>query len=321
MTYICLRGNKITFLRANTTFRNLKNSCKKSRKNEIEIQGMRSAHVKDAVAMVKFFHWIENNWQAGIDEISSSDKLEHFRREQEGIFGLSFSSISGFASNGAIIHYRASESSKKVINDSSLYLIDSGGQYFDGTTDITRTLHLGTPTADHKLHYTLVLKGHLALTRAKFIEGTKGEHLDALARMPLWEHGLNYRHGTGHGVGCFLGVHEGPQKISQAPSSVSLQQGMVVSNEPGLYISGEYGIRIENLLLINSIDVASEYGEFYEFEDLTLVPYCNKLIDESLLSCADKKQLNNYYNRIRTTVLPLLSNEVYAWLDKELKQF
>jgi Xaa-Pro aminopeptidase len=294
---------------------------KKSRKNPTEISGMRKAHVKDAVAVVNFFHWLENNWKDGVDEISASDKLEAFRREQENIYGLSFSTISGFASNGAIIHYRASESSKKVIDDSTLYLIDSGGQYLDGTTDITRTLHLGNPTAIQKQHYTLVLKGHLALARAKFIEGTKGEHLDALARMPLWEHGLNYRHGTGHGVGCFLGVHEGPQKISQAPSTVSLQQGMVVSNEPGLYLDGQYGIRIENLLLINKIDVKSEYGEFFEFEDLTLVPYCNKLIDESLLSSEDKAQLNNYYAQIRQQILPLLSGEVHSWLDKELKKF
>ena len=294
---------------------------RKSRKNATEINGMRNSHIKDAVAMVSFLHWIENNWQSGIDEISSADKLESFRYQQEGIYGLSFASISGFAGNGAIIHYRASESTKKVIDDSTLYLIDSGGQYLDGTTDITRTLHLGNPTAIQKLHYTLVLKGHLALTRAKFVEGTKGEHLDALARMPLWERGLNYRHGTGHGVGCFLGVHEGPQKISQAPSTVSLQEGMIVSNEPGLYIANEYGIRIENLLLVKQTDIESEYGRFYEFEDLTLVPYCNKLIDETILSDLDKQHLNYYYATIRNVVMPLLSGEVCSWLDKELKQF
>lgn len=292
---------------------------KKACKNSIEKEGMRIAHRKDAVAMIKFLHWLDNNWQNGIDEIVSSDKLESFRKEQENFYGLSFSTISGYASNGAIIHYRASESSKKIIGNETLYLLDSGGQYFEGTTDITRTLHMGKPTEEEKTHYTLVLKGHLALSRVKFPEGTKGEQLDILARLPLYNNLLNYRHGTGHGVGCFLGVHEGPQKISPASSSTPLLSGMIVSNEPGLYFDGKYGIRIENLVLINEINQVSEYGKFFEFEDLTLVPYCKKLINMSMLDETEIMQIKNYYNQISTIILPLLDKDSAIWLESELK--
>ena len=204
-------------------------------------------------------------------------------------------------------------------------MIDSGGQYLEGTTDITRTVHLGTPTAEQKRHYTLVLQGHLALGRAVFPHGTYGEHLDAFARAPLWNEYLNYRHGTGHGVGSFLCVHEGPQKISQASSGVALLPGMIVSNEPGLYIDGSHGIRIENLCLINEVDNAtaksSEYGPFYNFEDLTLVPYCKKLIDLDMLSAADKTQIQAYYNKIRELVRGRLNQNEQAWLDDQLNLF
>lgn len=289
----------------------------KAIKNEVEKEGMRVAHRKDAVAVIKFLTWINKNWQ-GLNEISSSDKLEDFRKEQEHFYGLSFSTISGYASNGAIIHYRASEKSKKIISDDAMYLLDSGGQYFEGTTDITRTLHFGCPTSAEKKHYTLVLKGHLALGRAKFPEGTKGEHLDILARTPMYNELLNYRHGTGHGVGCFLGVHEGPQKISTAASSVPLMSGMIVSNEPGLYFEGQYGIRIENLVLVNEINQQSEYGQFFEFEDLTLVPYCKKLIDFAMLDNIEINQIKDYYKRIETTILPLLDVDSAIWLKQEL---
>ena len=298
---------------------------KKALKNRAEQDGVRYAHVKDAVAMVEFLHWLENNWRTGVDEISAADKLAVFRGKQEHIRGLSFSTISGYAANGAIIHYRATPDTSKVIKDDSLYLLDSGGQYLEGTTDITRTVHLGEPTAEQKRHYTLVLKGHLALSRSVFVQGTCGENLDILARAPLWNEFLNYRHGTGHGVGSFLCVHEGPQRISQASSGVALLPGMIVSNEPGLYIDGSYGIRIENLCLVTEIEdpaaKSSEYGPFYQFEDLTLVPYCKKLIEVDLLSREDKQQLKLYYQRITEQVIPRLSSELSLWVTDQLAIF
>jgi len=295
----------------------------KACKNDVEAMGARVAHIKDAAAVINFIHWLAHNWQEGVDEIKAADKLADFRARQNNLKGSSFATISGFASNGAIIHYRASPETSKVINDSNLYLIDSGGQYLEGTTDITRTLHLGTPSEQQKKHYTLVLKGHLALSRAIFPYGTCGEHLDILARQPLWNEYLNYRHGTGHGVGSFLCVHEGPQKISQAPSGVPLQPGMIVSNEPGLYLDGEYGIRIENLCLVKEINAAnnSEYGPFYEFEDLTLVPYCKKLIDITLLNDIEKDQIKQYYQLIIDKVKPNLDKEAQDWLSAEIDLF
>lgn len=310
--------NQISYARSPIVF-------KKAIKNSVEQDGMRYAHIKDAVAMVGFLHWLENNWQSGIDEISAADKLAEFRAKQENLKGYSFATISGYASNGAIIHYRATAATSKVIKNDNLYLLDSGGQYLDGTTDITRTMHLGEPTAEQKRHYTLVLKGHLALSRSIFVHGTCGENLDVLARAPLWNEFLNYRHGTGHGVGSFLCVHEGPQKISQASSGVALLPGMVVSNEPGLYIDGSHGIRIENLCLVSEINQAaaknSEFGPFYQFEDLTLVPYCKKLIEMDLLSPEDKQQLKSYYQRIVEKVVPRLSYELSTWTLNEMAIF
>lgn len=290
---------------------------KKAIKNEIEKNGMRTAHHKDAVAMINFFYWLENNWQNNIDEISASDKLAEFRYNEEHCQGLSFATISGYESNGAIIHYRATPETSKQLGDNALYLLDSGGQYLDGTTDTTRTLHLGLPTEEEKHHYTLVLKGHLALTRAVFPEGTRGDQLDILARQALWNESKNYRHGTGHGVGCFLGVHEGPHRISPAPSFVALVPGMVVSNEPGYYVDGRYGIRIENLIMVRELS-ESEYGKFYGFEDLTLIPYCKRLINVALLNRDDIEQIRDYYQRIKEIVLPKLGSEQQKWLLNEL---
>lgn len=298
---------------------------RKAIKNDCEVSGAKVAHIKDAIAVINFLYWLDNNWQTGVDEIQAMEKLAGFREAQANFKGPSFSTISGYASNGAIIHYRSTSETAKVIKNDNLYLVDSGGQYLEGTTDITRTVHLGIPLQEHKHHYTLVLKGHLALGGAIFVHGTCGEHLDALARSPLWREYLNYRHGTGHGVGSFLCVHEGPQKISQANSNVSLEPGMIVSNEPGLYIDGSHGIRIENLCLVshveNELALASEYGPFYRFEDLTLVPYCKKLIDIKLLSDEEKKQVSEYYAKIRKTVMPLLDPQIQDWLSSELDLF
>lgn len=297
----------------------------KACKNTVETKGAAYAHVKDAVAVISFLCWLDNNWSSGITELSCIDRLAEYRKKQENLKGMSFATISGFASNGAVIHYRADSTTNKVVDDSSLYLIDSGGQYLEGTTDITRTVHLGQPTPAQKRHYTLVLKGHLALGRAIFPHGTCGEHLDILARNALWSEYLNYRHGTGHGVGSFLCVHEGPQKISSAPSNTMLLPGMIVSNEPGVYIDGEYGIRIENLCLVtkDASDQAtsSEYGPFYKFEDLTLVPYAKKLIDISLLSREDKEQIKVYYAKIVSQVKNRLGQKEQEWLMDQLDLF
>ena len=239
--------------------------------------------------------------------------------------GPSFETISGFASNSAVIHYHASESTNKIVNDTNLYLLDSGGQYSEGTTDVTRTIHLGSATAEQKRHYTLVLKGHLAIGRAVFSHGTCGEHLDALARSPLWNEYLNYQHGTGHGVGSCLCVHEGPHKISQVNTNVPLLPGMIVSNEPGLYLKDRYGIRIENLCVVtkvtNSKAESSEYGPFYQFETLTLLPYCKELIDINILNKEEINQICNYYELIKTKVFPLLTEPVQNWLENELNLF
>jgi len=295
---------------------------RKACKNIVEAQGARDVHVRDAVAVINYFSWLDNNIDHQVDEISGSDKLYEFRSMQEGFLSLSFDTISGFGANGAIIHYRATEDSKVVLGTNSLYLLDSGSQYLEGTTDTTRTIHLGTPTAVQKQHYTLVLKGHLAMANVVFPQGTYGEHIDVMARVALWNNYLNYRHGTGHGVGSSLSVHEGPQKISQVATNVELTPGMVLSNEPGFYLEGEYGIRIENLMLVVEEDEStarnSEYGPFYKFEQLTLLPYCKKLIDISLLTDIEIKQIRQYYVIIRAKVLPLLHGDAKTWLESEL---
>lgn len=240
----------------------------KAIKNKTEQAGMKEAHRLDAIAVIKFLHWLDHHWQ-GQTEISAADQLEAFRREESRCLDLSFATISGFAEHGAIIHYFATPETNIEINDQALLLVDSGGQYYEGTTDITRTVHLGTPTAEEKKHYSLVLKGHLQLRHTVFPQGRSGEHLDAIAHLALWQENLDYGHGTGHGVGCNLCVHEGPQRISGAATGVPLEDGMIVSNEPGVYFSGKYGIRIENLCLIKQIanikDSATGHGPFLTF--------------------------------------------------------
>lgn len=284
-------------------------SLMKAVKNAVELEGMHEAHRQDALAMVKFFHWLEENWTSGVDEISAADQLAHFRRQNPDCLDLSFASISGFAANGAIIHYRSSKKTNQQITDQAIYLIDSGGQYICGTTDITRTIHLGVPTQEEKKHYTLVLKGHLALRHAVFPPGTCGEHLDALARLPLWNAGLNYAHGTGHGVGCYLCVHEGPQRISPAASQIPLQPNMIVSNEPGVYFPEKYGIRIENLCAITTT-----LNDFYGFQDLTKVPYARNLIDLDLLTAEEISWINHYHQEVFDLLVDDLPLPVRDWL-------
>ncbi|MCX7121432.1 MAG: aminopeptidase family protein P [Gammaproteobacteria bacterium] len=290
----------------------------KAIKNATELKGMREAHRIDAIAVVKFLLWINNHWRDGVDEISASDQLEKYRREDQRCKGLSFSTICGFADHGAIVHYHAMPATKYKITDQNIVLLDSGGQYFEGTTDITRTFHLGVPTAEQQKHYTLVLKGHLALRHTPFPDGACGEHINTLARKPLWEAGMDFGHGTGHGVGSYLCVHEGPQRIGYGASGVPLKPGMIVSNEPGLYFAGKYGIRIENLCEIiekmPAKDSLTGDGPFYSLKDLTLVPYARELIDINLLSTKEIKQINDYHQEIFAKLSPDLSSDVLAFL-------
>jgi Xaa-Pro aminopeptidase len=291
----------------------------KARKNPVEQAGMREAHVRDGVALVRFLHWLEGAWPAGLDEVAVAERLDALRREGDRFRDLSFPTISGFGPNGAIVHYRATPASSRRIDDGALYLIDSGAHYLDGTTDVTRTVHLGQPSAREREHYTRVLQGHLALRHTVFPQGTTGAQLDPLARRPLWEVGLDYGHGTGHGVGCYLNVHEGPHAVAARSTDVGLEPGMIVSNEPGLYVAGEYGIRIENLLLVVPRHAAPDPRPrpFYGFDDLTLVPYARRLIEVDLLSPRERAAVDGYHARVLESLGPRLDPAARAWLRRE----
>lgn len=290
----------------------------KACKNPVEIDGARAAHRRDGAALTRFLAWLDAAAADGSQtEISVADKLESFRRENDLIRGLSFPTISGAGANGAIVHYRVTEISNSPLKPGSLYLVDSGAQYLDGTTDVTRTIAIGTPTDEMKNRFTRVLKGHIGLGSVRFPKGTTGSQLDVLARACLWEAGLDYDHGTGHGVGSFLGVHEGPHRISKVPSQVALQPGMIVSNEPGYYKTGEYGIRIENLVLVVSSEGSGDdERDMLEFETLTLAPIDQRLIDVSLLTVAEIAWLNAYHVRVRDVIGPLVDDETGNWLIK-----
>jgi len=286
----------------------------KAIKNEIEIEGMRRCHIRDGVALTRFLAWLEASFEKEpLTEISASDKLEAFRKEGQFFMGLSFDTISGMGAHGAIVHYRATEKSDAPLVE-GVYLLDSGGQYLDGTTDVTRTIVLGTPTQEQKENFTRVLKGHIALANAKFPKGTSGAQLDVLARLPLWEKGLDYDHGTGHGVGSYLNVHEGPQGISKASFRVPLQPGMILSNEPGYYKTGEYGIRIESLVLVRQESDFSKNKAFYGFETITCAPIDLKLVDVALLSASEKKWLNEYHAWVYDMLVGMMNQEESEWL-------
>ncbi|HEY7610978.1 MAG TPA: aminopeptidase family protein P, partial [Alphaproteobacteria bacterium] len=287
----------------------------KACKNEVELAGIRAAHRRDGAALSKFLAWVVRTApQGGVSEMAAADKLEAFRRQSNLLRDLSFSTISGAGPNGAIVHYRATEKSDRALKAGELYLVDSGGQYPDGTTDVTRTIAIGAPTPEMRKHFTLVLKGHIALATARFPAGTSGSQLDALARVALWREGLDYDHGTGHGVGQYLCVHEGPQRISKLPNTVALRPGMVVSNEPGYYKAGAYGIRIENLVAVTKLG-ESEAGEILGFETLTLAPVDRALVDTALLSAEEIAWLDAYHARVRAEIGPQLEGEARAWLD------
>lgn len=289
----------------------------KAIKNPTEIAGAREAHRRDGVALCKIFHWLENHWQ-GQTELSVSKKVSECRAEDPHNRGASFSTISGYAEHGAIIHYFVTPETDKAISDDNLLLLDSGGQYYEGTTDVTRTTHLGTPTDAQKRHYTLVLKGHLALRHLRFPEGICGEQVNAIAQTALWREGLSYGHGTGHGVGAYLCVHEGPQRISNAYTRVPLLPGMIVSNEPGVYITGQHGIRIENLCLISekipAKDSLTEDRPFFGLEDLTLFPYERKLIDKTLLTEQEIAWVDAYHQQVYSALQDDLDEVLKEWL-------
>lgn len=289
----------------------------KARKNKAEIEGSTQAHIRDGAAITKFLHWLATDAQDGsIDEIMAAQKLEEFRSDTGLLKDLSFESISGAGSNGAIVHYRVSKATTKMLEPGSLFLIDSGGQYVDGTTDITRTVPIGAPSDEMRTCFTLVLKGHIALSQVRFPVGTTGHALDALARMALWAHGLDYDHGTGHGVGAYLGVHEGPQRIAKTPSSIPLEPGMIVSNEPGYYKTGGFGIRIENLQYVTTpAPIKGGERDMMGFHTLTLAPIERGLIDASLLNADELSWLNTYHARVAKEIAPLVNSDVAAWLQ------
>jgi Xaa-Pro aminopeptidase len=286
----------------------------KACKNSIELDGTRAAHRRDGAALTRFLAWLAREAPKGeLSEIPASDRLEALRRENEHFRDLSFPTISGAGSNGAIVHYRAMPETEKRLEPGTLYLLDSGAQYLDGTTDVTRTIAIGEPTQEMRDRFTRVLKGHIALALARFPKGTTGTQLDGFARRALWQEGLDYDHGTGHGVGSYLGVHEGPQRISKVVNGQALLPGMIVSNEPGYYKTGAYGIRIENLVLVQPSEGAAE-REMLRFETLTLAPIDRNLIEPSLLEDDETAWLDAYHARVRETLTPLVDAETARWL-------
>jgi Xaa-Pro aminopeptidase len=287
----------------------------KAIKNEVEIKGARAAHLRDGVAMARFLAWLDEVAESGkVDEIAAAMKLEDSRRESGQLRDISFDTISAVGANGAIVHYRPTTKGKRPLEAGLLYLIDSGAQYRDGTTDVTRTIAIGAPTAEMKRHYGLVLKAHIAIATARFPKGTRGQDLDPFARRPLWESGLDFDHGTGHGVGSYLSVHEGPQRLSRL-GTVELEPGMILSNEPGYYREGQYGIRLENLVLVTPPEpIKGGTREMMGFETLTLVPFDRRLIDPKQLLPFEIAWLNAYHARIRREIEPILLSDDRAWL-------
>jgi Xaa-Pro aminopeptidase len=305
----------------------------KAIKNPVEVAHIREAHVKDGVAETRFMYWLKQRVAAAkaagstvitdeegnpLTEISASDRLEAFRAEQENFMGLSFDTIAGFGPHGAIIHYSATPETDAVLHTDDFFLVDSGAQYLEGTTDITRTFVLGEVDAQHKKHFTMVLRGHLNLGAACFKHGTCGANLDYLTREPLWRENMDYNHGTGHGVGYLLNVHEGPNSIHwqvspTRTSSTVLEAGMLTSNEPGLYLEGKYGIRHENLVLCCEGEKNS-YGQFLHFDTVTLVPFDLDGVEVSDLNETERRELNDYHAMVYEKIAPFLNEEERTWL-------
>ncbi len=291
----------------------------KACKNDAEVSGMQSAHLRDGAAMVEFLAWFDKEApKGGLTEISAARALEGFRAQAGDLLDISFDTISGSGPNAAIIHYRVSELTDRKIKPGQLYLVDSGGQYIDGTTDVTRTLAVGEPSDVHRDCYTRVLQGLIAISLARFPSGRAGRDIDALARAPLWRNGLDYDHGTGHGVGACLNVHEGPQRISPA-GSASLEPGMILSNEPGHYRPGEFGIRIENLLVVRKDGKSLNDRDRLCFQTLTYVPFDRRLIDTSLIGPWERNWIDAYHSEVREKIGDLLSASAREWLDAATK--
>jgi Xaa-Pro aminopeptidase len=294
----------------------------KAIKNEAEVAGHRAAQARDGGALVRFLHWLSvEALGGGLDELGAAARLLGFRQACGDLRDTSFDTISGAGPNGAIVHYRVTEETNRPIEPGSLYLVDSGGQYPDGTTDVTRTVAIGTPTAEMRDRFTRVLKGHIAIARAQFPEGTRGSQLDSFARQFLWQAGLDYAHGTGHGVGSFLAVHEGPQRISPVGSSQAggdepLKAGMILSNEPGYYKAGEYGIRIENLVLVEPREAEGAEKPLLGFETLTFAPIDRSLIAAEMLTEEERRWVDDYHAQVLAVVAPQLDGEALAWLQR-----
>jgi Xaa-Pro aminopeptidase len=289
----------------------------KAKKNTVEQQGSRNAHARDAVAMCRFLHWVSEIGPVNREtELSAANRLFACRTVIDGFRGESFPAISGAGEHGAIIHYRVSEDSNRPIRPNEVYLIDSGAQYTDGTTDITRTVWTGPDKApsEVKANVTRVLKGHIAIATLVFPEGVGGAHIDAFARRALWQAGIDYDHGTGHGVGSYLSVHEGPVSISRLARPVPIGAGMILSNEPGYYLPGHYGIRMENLVLVQSAELPAATRPFLRFETLTLAPFDRNLIDPALLDPWELAWLNAYHARVLQDLAPHVEPQVRSWL-------
>ena len=324
---VCITGSKINYKLEQT----IPSNCKivdlpspvdlmKSIKNKTELNGFRNAMVKDGVALVKFYMWLEKAIPEGnVTEVTVEEKLTEFRSQQELFVGDSFGTIAGYAGNGAIIHYHAVPETCATVEPKGLLLIDSGGQYKDGTTDITRTIAVGKITRQMKKDYTNVLKGHIALATAIFPEGTRGSQLDILARKALWDNGLTYWHGTGHGIGHFLNVHEGPHSIRMEENPTLIEIGMVTSNEPGVYRADKYGIRIENLIVSQEYERTKEFGTFYNFETITLCPIDTTPIVKKMLTKQERKWLNSYHKMVFKKLKDYLSNHEIDWLKEKTK--
>ena len=293
----------------------------KAIKNEVELDNLRKCQVRDGVAMVKFMKWLKDNiGKIEISEISASDKLEELRSLDKLFKGISFETIAGHKEHGAMMHYSATPESDYTLEPRGFLLIDSGGQYLDGTTDITRTFVLGELTEEERKDYTLVLKGHIGLMRAKFLKGATGSALDIKAREPLWNEGIDYKCGTGHGVGFFLNVHEGPQSISPVPNKVALEPGMIITNEPGVYREGKHGIRTENTMVVVKDTYSEEFGEFYKFDTISLCPIDLEGLDISLLNEEEKAWLSNYHKKVYDLLSPYLDEEEKEFLKNETRE-
>ncbi|KAI1431616.1 aminopeptidase-like protein [Xylaria sp. CBS 124048] len=302
----------------------------KALKNDTELEGMRACHIRDGAALIEYFAWLEDQLvvkKATIDEVEGADKLEACRAKHKDFVGLSFDTISSTGPNAAVIHYKPERGNCSTIDPAAIYLCDSGAQYLDGTTDTTRTLHFGTPTDQEVEAYTLVLKGNIALDQMIFPKGTNGYAVDAMARQFLWKEGLDYRHGTGHGVGSYLNVHEGPIGIGTRIqfAEVALAPGNVVSNEPGFYEDGSFGIRIENIIMVKEVETKYKFGDksYLGFEHVTMVPYCRKLINPALLTAEEKQWLNDYNAEIFEKTKGYFEKDKLsmAWLKKETQPF